>query len=403
MTYRSKAAALLLLCSALGASAQSQVVTLSEQRLERVGDVLERLVEEKDVAGVQALLWQRGKVVYYASEGYQDLESGIPMSDSSLFRIYSMTKPITSVAALMLYEEGKLRLDDPVSRFIPKFAGLEVYNEDAPGERMPAPREITIHDLLTHRAGLTYGFFSNTPVDSMYWAHRVWSRGTLAQFVERVATVPLLYEPGKQWHYSVATDVLGRVVEVASGESLDVFCHERIFGPLKMHDTAFSVPADKIHRLSSLYNPNQEGGLRAVDRGPSSEFADPVEFLSGGGGLVSTPMDYIRFAELLFRGGSLGEVQLLKPETVALMTQDHLHQGADSGWGFGLGVEVFVDPTLMNEPGNPGMFGWAGAANTFFFVDPRAELIGMIFTQLRPFNRDHFQLPFKKAIYSTLN
>ena len=387
----------------LGAAAQAQELQLSEAHFARVDEVLRQFTDEGMVAGAQALLWQGGEVVYCRWEGVQDLESGMPMTDSTLFRIYSMTKPVTSVAALMLYEQGKLELMDPVSRYIPAFAGPEIYDGDAPGQRVASPSEITVHDLLTHRAGLTYGLFSNTPVDSMYWAHRIWPSPSLEEFVARVATVPLLHEPGTQWHYSVATDVLGRVVEVVSGQPLDEFFRQHILDPLEMHDTAFSVPAASMHRFSTLYSPASDGGLRVTDRGESSDFADPVEFLSGGGGLVSTPTDYIRFAEMLIRKGSLGDVQILKPETVELMAQNHLHYDPDAGWGFGLGVEVFIDPQSIGEPGHAGMYGWSGAANTFFFVDPEAALIGMIFMQRRPFDRERFLLPFKRAVYDPVH
>ena len=401
--YHLKCAAVFLAATLVGTPVQAQVVELTGPRLARVTEVIEAMVSEGRVAGGQALLWQGGEVVYRMSEGLQDLESGTPTTDSTLYRIYSMTKPVTSVAALMLYEEGALRLDDPVSAFIPALADLSVYSADAPDKRRPPSQAMTVHDLLTHRAGLTYGFFSNTPVDSLYWAHQVWAPDiSLAEFVDRLSGVPLLYEPGTRWHYSVATDVLGHVVEAASGQSLDDFFHERIFDPLRMHDTAFSVPESQLHRFSTLYTRGQGGALQAVDRGAESNFADPVAFLSGGGGLVSTLDDYLRFARMLRNGGTLDGVQLLKPETVALMTQDHLDGGPEAGWGFGLGVEVIRNPKALNEPGSAGTYGWSGAANTFFFVDPQSDIIAMLFTQLRPFNKNAFQLPFKKAIYAPL-
>ena len=398
----SRFAGLLLLCQGFALPAASQGLQLETGHLARVDSTLGQLVASGQVVGAEALIWQSGEVVYHETAGNQDLESGVPMTDSTLFRIYSMTKPVTSVAALMLYEEGALALDDPVSAYIPAFADLALYKPDAPDQRTSLPRAPTIHDLLTHRAGFTYGFFSNTAVDSMYRSDGVFGPGDLEAFCERLAALPLLYAPGERWHYSVATDVLGRVVEVASGQSLDSFFETRIFAPLEMHDTAFSVPPARMHRLSTLYTKSRAGAWRAADRGSDSEFAEPVAFLSGGGGLVSTPLDYVRFAEMLLGGGRWGTAQILKPSTVALMTRDHLQANSSAGWGFGLGVEVFLDASELNEPGMDGMYGWAGAANTFFFIDPQSELIGMIFTQLRPFNKDLVQRPFKEAIYAPL-
>ncbi len=368
----------------------------------RIDSVITSLVTEQAVAGVKALLWQQGEVIYSHSEGFQDLAAKVPITDSTLFRIYSMTKPVTSVAALMLVEDGVLALQDPVANFIPAFGGTELYDRDAPDRRVPSPREITIFHLLTHTAGLTYGLFSNTAVDSLYWAHQVWSPGTLDEFADRIAGIPLLYAPGTDWHYSVATDILGRVIEVVSGQPLSQFFSERILEPLKMHDTAFSVPKERIGRLSMLYSPCSDGALAAVDGGPDSDFAAPVERMSGGGGLVSTPEDYLSFARMLLNGGSLDGVTLLQPTTVALMTQDHLESGPDAAWGFGLGFEVILDPEGLGDPGVAGTYGWSGAANTFFFIDPQSELIGLFFVQRRPFDKNRFLHPFKEAVYESL-
>jgi CubicO group peptidase (beta-lactamase class C family) len=327
------------------------------------------------------------------------------MTPNTLFRIYSMTKPITTVAALMLYENGHFQLDDPVAEYLPAFEGVQVYDTTATGAptRVEPRRPMTIQDLMRHTSGLTYGVFGNTPVDSMYQAAGVLDpTRTLASAVDTLATLPLLHPPGTQWHYSVSTDVLGRLVEVVSGQSLDTFFRTRIFEPLDMDDTMFEVPADEMDRFSTSYTVNRSGDLVVQDRRADSRFAAPVALLSGGGGLVSTMDDYLRFARMLLNDGAVDGTRLLSPKTVDLMTQNHLDGTFEPGWGFGLGVQVATDLPDASTIGSEGMYGWSGFASTYFFVDPKEELIGMVWTQLVPEGRYPIGPEFRVGVYQSI-
>lgn len=377
-------------------------VGMSAERLSRIGPLLQAYVDKGTVAGASAMVVRRGNVVYREDVGYQDKASGAPMTDSTLFRIYSMSKPITSVAVLMLYEEGRFQLGDPVSKFIPGFGDLTVYDADAPSRQAALNRPVTIHDLLTHQSGLTYGIFSNTPVDSLYRVTPVFGGGDLEDFADRVGSLPLLHQPGETWHYSIATDILGYVVEVASGMTLEDFFEQRIFEPLEMTDTGFSVEKEDVHRLSTNYRRNRQGELTAVDRGATSQFAAPVRFFSGGGGLVSTMSDYLRFAEMLRLGGTLDGIRLLGPKTVALMTADHLGYEYVPGWGFGLGVRVCTNVAATRMLGSEGVYEWSGAANTYFFIDPAEDLVAMVWTQLMPYAAVPVSDQFRTLVYAAI-
>ena len=382
--------------------ANPEKVGMSAERLSRIGPFLQTYVDEEAVAGASAMVVRRGSIVYREDVGYQDKASGITLTDSTLFRIYSMSKPITSVAILMLYEEGRFLLGDPVSRFIPDFGDLTVYDADAPSRRAALDRPVTIHDLLTHQSGLTYGFFGNTPVDSLYRATPVFGGGNLEDFTGRVGSLPLLHQPGETWNYSVATDILGYVVEVVSGMTLEDFLEQRIFNPLGMTDTGFSVEKEDLHRLSTNYRRNRQGELYAVDRGATSQFAAPVRFFSGGGGLVSTMSDYLRFAEMLRLGGMLDGKRLLSPKTVALMTADHLGYEFAPGWGFGLGVRVCTNVAATRMLGSEGVYEWSGAANTYFFIDPAEDLVAMVWTQLMPYAAVPVSDRFRTLVYAAI-
>lgn len=382
--------------------ADPEEVGMSAERLSRIGSLLQTYVDEETTAGASAMVVRRGSIVYREDVGYQDKASGITMTDSTLFRIYSMSKPITSVAVLMLYEEGHFQLGDPVSRFIPAFGELTVYDADAPSRQAALDRPITIHDLLTHQSGLTYGFFGNTPVDSLYRVTPVFSGGDLEDFAGRVGSLPLLHQPGETWHYSVATDILGYLVEVVSGLTLEDFFEQRIFKPLGMTDTGFSVEKEDLHRLSTNYRRNGQGELYAVDRGAASQFAAPVLFFSGGGGLVSTMSDYLRFAEMLRLGGALDGQRLLSPKTVALMTTDHLGYEFAPGWGFGLGVRVCTNVAATRMLGSEGVYEWSGAANTYFFIDPAENLVAMVWTQLMPYAAIPVSDQFRTLVYAAI-
>ena len=378
-------------------------VGIDGTRLQRVDSHFRRYVDDGRLAGWTIAFARRGRVVHLSHYGLADIEAQRPVADDTMWRIYSMTKPITSVAALMLVERGALELTDPVSRYIPAFADARVYVSGSaakPGT-VAATEPVRVWHLLTHTAGLIYGWHHAHAVDEMYRAKGFEfgaPRGMdLAGACEVWAGLPLLFQPGTEWNYSVATDVLGRVVEVASGQSLDAFFAEQIFAPLGMQDTAFSVAPDDHDRLAALYVPNPEGGLVRNSAMGDNATRTPT-FLSGGGGLVSTAADYHRFTQMLARGGELDGNRLLGPHTVAYMTRNHLPGGADldtfgrplfaesafRGVGFGLGVSVVVDAAAGKVLTHEGEYAWGGLASTFFAVDPVAETTMLFFTQLMP-------------------
>lgn len=372
-------------------------------RLQRIDTHFRRYVDDGRLPGWTIAVARRGRVVHLSHHGSADVEADRPVVDDTLWRIYSMTKPITSVAALMLYERGALELTDPVARFIPAFRDARVYRAGSAlnPATVPATEPVRVWHLLTHTAGLTYGFHHTSPVDEMYRGagfEFAAPRGMdLAAACDAWAALPLLHQPGAEWNYSVATDVLGRVVEVASGLSLDAFLAEHILGPLGMDDTAFSVAADDLDRLAALYTPSPAGGLHRSTAMGDAVTREPT-FLSGGGGLVSTAADYHRFTQVLARGGELDGVRLLSPRTVAYMTRNHLPGHADleafgrpvfaestvRGVGFGLGVSVVLDPAAVKGLTSVGEYAWGGLASTAFWVDPVEEITAMFFTQLMP-------------------
>lgn len=376
-------------------TAKPERVGMSAERLQRISEMNRRYVEEGKLAGVVTLVARGGQIVHVDAQGVANLETGAPMRPDTLFRIFSMTKPITAVAALMLYEEGAFQLRDPVSKFLPELANLELL--DAEGNRVPAAA-ITMQQLLTHTAGFSYGFSPTDPVDQLYREARLMESANLDEFVTKLAKLPLRYEPGTRWHYSVAVDVTGAVVERISGMPFDRFLRERLFEPLGMHDTFFAVPDDKLDRFGTNHRWNRE--TQRLEVLPELGFAlaryRDTTFFSGGAGLVSTAGDYARFAEMLRRGGSLGDVRILGPKTVELMTMNHLPAlmqasgsgeqpglgglGGFSGAGFGLGVAVVEDVPAAGVMGSRGEYSWGGAAGTIFWVDPVEDLfvIGMI-------------------------
>jgi CubicO group peptidase (beta-lactamase class C family) len=378
-------------------------VGLDAGRLRRLDDVLRTYVDDGRLPGWTVVVTRRGRVVHLTHHGLADLDSARPVADDTLWRIYSMTKPITSVAAMMLYEQGALELTEPVSRFIPEFADPRVYvagSANAPGTR-PAAGPMRVWHLLTHTAGLTYGWHHTHAVDEIYRA-KGYEFGApegsdLAAACVAWAQMPLLFDPGTEWNYSVSTDVLGRVVEVASGQPLDRYFAEHILGPLGMTDTAFSVSGDDLERLATLYVVGGDGKLtRSVRMGDA--VTKPVAFFSGGGGLVSTAADYHRFTQMLLRGGEFDGVRLLSPRTVAYMTRNHLPGGVDlqafgrpisaesafEGLGFGLGFSVLLDPVAAKVLSSSGEYAWSGLARTEFSIDPAEEITTMFFTQLLP-------------------
>jgi len=388
--------------ASLKIDADPDEVGLDAARLQRVDSYFQRYVDEGRLAGWSVAITRRGRVVHYSHAGVTDLDTSTPVTDDVIWRIYSMTKPITSVAAMMLVERGLIDLNDPIAQFLPEFAEPRVYvaGPAANPATVPATEPIRLWHLLTHTAGLTYGFHHAHAVDEIYRT-RGYEFGTprgvdLATACQTWASCPLLFQPGSEWNYSVATDVLGRVVEVVSGKRLDEFFAEEITGPLGMTDTGFVVPEDHRHRLPKVYTMTAEG-LRANASFSATGTVAPT-MLSGGGGLVSTAGDYHRFTQMLLRGGELDGVRLLSPRTVALMTRNHLPGNADLetfgrklfaessnvGVGFGLGFSVVLDPVAGKSLTSAGEFAWGGLASTAFYVDPAEEITAMFFTQFVP-------------------
>ena len=403
-------------------------VGLSSKRLERIDKLMKRYVNEKRISGALGLIARHGEVVYLNTWGESDREAGKPMTPDTIFRIYSMSKPITSVAVMILHEEGRFMLTDPVAKFLPELANMTVMTEDAdPGSGGSVVREfaasnpITIQDLLRHTAGLTYGLFGNTRVDQMYRERGVLLEDRdIAETVAKLGKLPLLFEPGTTWHYSVAVDVLGRLIEVVSGQRFDEFLKQRIFDPLGMNDTGFFVPPEKLGRFAQLYAPkgtqqDAEAWLRGVtsvdeivpaDPSVSDGFVRRPTHQSGGGGMVSTAGDYLRFCQLMLNGGELEGVRILSRKSVELMTTDHLGDIpmglGRTGYGFGLGFAVAVDQGQIGTLGSVGEYNWGGAAGTRFWVDPKEDLIGIFMVQIIPHTGLNFGTEFKLLTYQAI-
>jgi CubicO group peptidase (beta-lactamase class C family) len=359
-------------------------VGFSSKRLEGTRQAYRDDVEKKTIPGAVLVIVRNGKIATYDAIGYQERATQAPMKKDSIFRVASMSKPITTVAAMILVEENKIDLGAPVAQYLPEFRGVKVGAEGA------APkRPMTVQDLMRHTSGLTYGLFGNSAIDQMYRKADIFSSKSLAEMVKTVAGMPLLHQPGEAWEYSVSTDVLGRVVEVASGKDLDAFIEERVTGPLKMKDTGFWVKPEAISRLAA---PDQKSNL---------PFADPSVkpgLFSGGGGMFSTAGDYARFSQMLLNGGELEGVRILGPKTIALMTSDQLPANVERhtpvamalgpfgptpemGTSFGLGFAVRVDAGRNPEPGSVGDFSWGGITGTLFWVDPKEKLVAVMMVQ----------------------
>ncbi|TCK20272.1 serine hydrolase domain-containing protein [Pseudonocardia endophytica] len=395
-------------------------VGLDAERLARVDSHFRRYVDDGRLPGWSIAVARKGRIAHLSHYGVLDLEDRRPVGDDSRWRIYSMTKPITSVAALMLWEQGALELTDPVSRYIPEFADQRVYRSGSalnPGTDAAAG-PMRIWHLLTHTSGLTYGFHHAHPVDEMYRSAGYEfgaPRGVdLAGACAVWGGLPLLFEPGTEWNYSVATDVLGRVVEVASGTTLDRFFAERILGPLGMDETGFRVDADD-QRLATLYAVRPGGELVRNGALGDSITREP-EYLSGGGGLASTLGDYHRFAQMLARGGELDGVRLLGPRTLAHATRNHLPGGADldtfgrpifaesafTGVGFGLGFSVVIDGPASHQLASEGTFAWGGLASTAFWVDPAEDLTVLFMTQVMPSSAYPIRAQLQTLVYQSI-
>ncbi len=380
-------------------TATPEEVGLSSEKLKAVDNTVKSLVDENTVAGAVVVVARRGKVAYLKSFGMMDIEADKAMKPDTIFRIYSMSKPITTTAAMVLLEEGKFKLDEPVSKYLPDFKDLKVHG---PGGKLEEPtRPMSIRDLMRHTSGLTYGIFGDTPVDKMYREAKVLGNSSLEEMVRRLGKIPLMYQPGTKWHYSVSTDVLGRLVEVVSKKPLDEFFQKRIFEPLDMKDSGFFVPADKLDRFAANYSPDGNGGLKVKDAPATSRYLQKPKRLSGGGGLVSTARDYTRFCQMLVNGGLLDEERLLDEETIAMMLKNQLPAGVKHGDGFGLGF--YVD--LQRKGGSPavalGEYGWSGAASTHFWISPKQGMIVVTLQQHMPF-RSIIKNKVKPLVYEAV-
>ena len=381
--------------------ARPEEVGLSTPHLARITQWMRRWVDSGKLPGLLVAIVRNDRLAWFETCGYRDVERKRAVEPDTIYRIYSMTKPITTVAALMLYEEGCFQLDDPVAKFIPAFADTRVFaGGDADSfTTEPLVRPVTVHDLMIHTSGLTYGFQHEHAVDALYRKRRIEFNaniGPLAGVVEAAAAQPLVFQPGTRWNYSVSTDVLGRLVEIWSGVPLDTFFDERILRPLDMRDTGFHVPEGQGDRLASSYVQADDGGLALVDPAGESRFLEPAITLSGGGGLVSTAADYLRFVRMLRGHGTLEGARILGRKSVELMTTNHLPGDlADmgrprfaempfAGIGFGLGVSVLLDPAKARILGSPGEYAWGGMASTAFWADPAEDMIVLLLTQLMP-------------------
>ncbi|MFW6199338.1 MAG: serine hydrolase domain-containing protein [Gemmatimonadota bacterium] len=371
-------------------TAAPEEVGMSSERLTRLHDGMQALVDDGRLAGITTMIARGGRTVDFQTYGFRDLEAEDPVEEDAIFRIYSMSKPVTGVALMTLYEEGKFQLDDPVEDYIPEFEGLMVAEDWGPDgpELVEADHPMTIRELMTHTSGLAYGIGAPGPVDSLYAARGVLSRDqTLEDMIAKLADIPLRHQPGTQWYYSISVDVQGYLVEVLSGQPFDEFLEERIFGPLGMVDTGFHVPEEDHDRFVQYYDYDDEGVL-VPSPGTDGEvgsrpYLDPTTFFSGGGGLVSTTTDYMRFSQMLLNGGELDGVRILSPTTVEMMHNDQLAEGISGpgqGRGFGLDFAVVTGPFPSAVYRSDGEYSWGGAAGTWFWIDPVEELIfvGMI-------------------------
>ena len=426
------AIAVLALCSSAMLLAQGlpiaapELVGMSGQRLSRIGEAFTREIDKGNMAGVVVLVARKGHLVYSTALGFQNKQTGKAMSKDTIFRIYSMTKPLVSVAAMMLVEDGKIELTDPVSKFLPAMKGLQVSvpKADVVFAKMiytlvPAEREMTVHDLLRHTSGLAYGEITqNAPVKEAYTKAGVYKTGidydardlSPSEEVERISKAPLAHQPGTVFEYSLASDMLGRVVEAASGKRLAELLDERLFKPLAMSDSGFWVPGDKLGRVAEPLpvdapsgKPNKLIDISAV---PNND--------SGGAGAVSTPGDYLRFAQMLLNGGQLDSTRVLSRTTVALMTSDSLGTRIEApitpgemllgtpGYTFGLGFAVRQGPGVAGVPGSAGEFMWAGYAGTYFWVDPKEQIVGVYMTQAPSPIRAYYRKLFKQLVYAAI-
>ncbi len=396
----------------------------SADRLQRIDAFLDRkYVQPGRLPGTLTMVARKGEVAHVGVRGHADVERGKPLAEDTIFRIYSMTKPVTSVAFMQLVEQGLVALDDPVHRYIPEWRDLAVFaagTHRTGFQTTPVTRPMQIVDLLRHTSGLTYGFQLRSNVDAAYRAAKIGEiekAGDLDSFISGLAKLPLEFSPGTKWNYSVATDVLGYLVQKISGRRFEDYLRDEFFVPLGMTDTGFEVPAGQEARLAACYQPSRDGKIALIDDPEKSSYLTPPSFISGGGGLVSTAGDYLKFCQMLLDGGTAGGRRYISRKTLELMTANHLPGGVDlpalsislfsesnyAGVGFGLGFAVTLDPAKTLIPGSAGEFSWGGAASTSFWIDPKEELIGIFMTQLIPSSTYPVRRELRTLVYSALD
>ncbi|MFO1318401.1 MAG: serine hydrolase [Burkholderiales bacterium] len=389
-------------------------VGLSSSRLALIDATIRRWVDRKEIPGAVVMVARHGKLAYLNVQGVRDAAKGDALTEDAIFRLYSMTKPIVSIAAMTLVEEGRLALHEPISKYIPEFkdmkVGVETFDPKTGAQSfhtVAARRQITVQDLLRHTSGFTYGppLSTRTQIQKMYQEAGIWSqKWLLADFARTLARIPLVAEPGTQWEYGHSTDILGRVVEVASGQTLDVFLAERIFKPLRMQDTMFSLTADRHGRLAQP-QPDPYTGVTP----DLIDFTQPQGFFAGGHGLVGTVADYLRFCQMLLNGGSLDGARILGPRTVEYVSSNHLHPGISTatgflpgpGYGFGLGFAVRLDRGMSEWNGSVGDYYWGGYAGTIFWIDPKEDLT-IVFMTTEPTRRTAYRMALRHLIYQSI-
>ncbi|HEX2166940.1 MAG TPA: serine hydrolase domain-containing protein [Longimicrobiales bacterium] len=412
------AATLLLVCSCSTARvtlspAPAEDLGLSSAGLARVDSTLQAYVDSGRLPGVVAMIARGGRIGYQRAFGWMDIDARVPMRSDAVFRIYSMTKPVLAAGAMTLVEDGRLNLEDPVSDYIPAFADVKVYaGGSAASPVLTEPDSVvTVRHLLTHTAGLGYGI-GDAPVDTLYQRAALFDPyATLEQFADSIAQLPLYFSPGTSFKYSAAIDVLGRVIEVASGRPLDEFLEAQIFTPLGMRHTSFRRGRDLDARMTTLYTRGANGRLTAVTDALSRMYEPDARFFWGGGGLLSTPHDYLRFAQMLLNGGELNGHRVLDEQSVAVMMRNHLPAALtplgrppmmDEGYGYGLAGAVLVDTSRATLPGPEGIYRWSGYVGTYFWIDPVNDLIGMVWTQFTPGRTYPLEQEFQRLVYAAL-
>jgi len=392
---------------------------LSSERLQRIDELIQtHYIDTGKLPGALTLVARRGEIAHFSALGNMDAERNTPTEKDTIYRIYSMTKAITTVALMMLYEEGRFQLNDPVYKYLPEWENTEVWvsGEYPDFKTRPQERAMTIRDLLSHQSGLTYGFVDTNAIDRTYqrFARRDMFDGSLSEWSEFLSGIPLMFSPGTAWNYSVATDLCGYLIEVLSGQKFDAFLNERIIEPLGMVDTSFAIPDEKLGRFSANYSPTDDEKIELLDDPKTSDYRKIPKFLSGGGGMVSTASDYYTFLQMLLNGGASNGRRYLSRKTIELMSSNHLPAGKSlaeravqgmwseatfDGVGFGLGFSIVLDPAASQLVGSKGQYAWGGAASTAFWIDPLEEVIVVFMTQLMPSNT----YPIRRELQALVN